>query len=125
MGNSSKKGMTIKKFSKVSVIYKREPGKLAVVKPETPETEGVGSLKPQARSTMLVGCPRSNKSALPPILLPTPTGLLKEATSLGEEGAFSKTPDSYASNLSQDPTITALPHHKKHLWGQPCPTKLT
>lgn len=89
MGNSSKKMMILKKFSTVVChLQTGEPGTLAVFKPEMPGT-GVASLKPQPRSARLAGCPRSNKSALPPILLPTHTGLPKEATSLVRKGLFS------------------------------------
>lgn len=65
---------------------------------------------------MLVGCPRSNKSAFLPILLPTCTGLLKEATSLGEEGVFLQLLTSVPVILPSIPPL--LPCHTiRSIWG--------
>lgn len=74
---------------------------------------------------MLVVCPRSSEFALPPILLPTPTSLLKDTTNLGEEGAFPWRLIHPLINLFQNTTITAPLPHKKHLGARPCPGKLT
>lgn len=73
---------------------------------------------------MLVVCPRSSEFALPPILLPTPTSLLKDATNLGEEGAFPWRLIHPIINLFQNTTITAPPHHKKHLGGSALPSQV-